>query len=176
MMYDFQISDANVGQTIGPQDGYLVSLVMQTPPSRYEVPDFNAAAQQYTSGYFVLRGSGDTQNIYCSLTGFVSPLLVRDHSLNYRGDPKVACVPKGSVWSVTLSDQPNPRAPLATPGWAPSYQFAGGLGYKHVPPGWKPPGDPPPPPPPPKVMHRPPPDPPQAFRPLWARTATSAAN
>jgi hypothetical protein len=66
MMYDFQISDANVGQTIGPQDGCLVSLVMQTPPSRYEVPDFNAAAQQYTSGYFVLRGSGDTRNIYCS--------------------------------------------------------------------------------------------------------------
>jgi hypothetical protein len=172
-MFDFTLDDQSVGQTIGPANGFLVSLIMTTPPSKYEVPDHSAAAQQFTSGYFVLRASGDTQNIYCSLTGFISPVLARDHSLAYRGDLKVVCVPKGSTWSVTLSDVPNPRAP---PPAIIGVQFGGGFGYKHIPPWWQPPGDPPPRPPPPKVMYRPPPGPPQVFRPLWARTAASAAN
>jgi hypothetical protein len=31
-------------------------------------------------------------------------------SLGYRGDLMVVCVPKGSVWNLTLSDQPIVRA------------------------------------------------------------------
>lgn len=79
--------------------------------------------------------------------GSLGDIVMGNASIDYRGDLIVACVPRGSTWSVTLSDVPNPSAPLATPGWAPGCQFAGGFGFKHIPPWWVPPGGPPPPPP-----------------------------
>jgi hypothetical protein len=103
-LFDFTLDDQSVGQTIGPANGFLVNLTLQTPPSVYETPDHNPATQQYKSGYFVLRGSGDTQNLYCSLTGYVSNAVVRSHGLGYRGDLVAICVPRGSTWLLTLSD------------------------------------------------------------------------
>jgi hypothetical protein len=104
MLTDFTITDADIGRTIGPRDGFLVSLTMTAPPSVYETPDASAATQQFTSGYFTLRGSGDTQNLYCSLTGHLSKFLIANHSLGYRGELVVMCVPRGSQWSITVSD------------------------------------------------------------------------
>jgi hypothetical protein len=104
MLTDFTITDADIGRTIGPRDGFLVSLTMAVAPSVYEVPDANPATQQFKSGYFTLRGSGDVRNLYNSLTGGLSPVLIQNHSLAYHGDLKVVCVPRGSTWSITLSD------------------------------------------------------------------------
>jgi hypothetical protein len=104
MMYDFQISDADVGRNLGVADGFLINLIMTQPPTVYETPDHNPATQQFKSGYFTLRGSGDTQNLYCSLTGHLSTFLVANHSLAYHGNLVVVCVPRGSTWSITVSD------------------------------------------------------------------------
>jgi hypothetical protein len=104
MMFDFTIDDQSVGQTIGPSNGFLVNLRMTQPPSVYETPDHNPGTQQFKSGYFVLRGSGDTRNLYCSLTGHFSYVLVQNNSLGYRGDLAVVSLPRGSTWSLTLSD------------------------------------------------------------------------
>lgn len=38
MMTDFQIDDTMAGQAIGPQNGFLVSLRLTTPPPKYETP------------------------------------------------------------------------------------------------------------------------------------------
>jgi hypothetical protein len=102
----FTVDETYIGATIGPPDGYLVSLTMTKPPSVYEVPDANPATQQFTSGYFTLRGSRDTCNLYNAMTGHVSKFLIANHSLGYRGDLRVMGVPKGSVWELTLSDIP----------------------------------------------------------------------
>jgi hypothetical protein len=61
---DFVIDDTMMGQTIGPPHGYLVSLVVTTPPKVYEVPEWNPGTQRWTRGYFVLRGSGDFRDLF----------------------------------------------------------------------------------------------------------------
>jgi hypothetical protein len=48
---------------------------------------------------------------HCSSDFPPSRILIQNHSLAYRGALEVVCVPKGSEWSLTLSDVPNPRAP-----------------------------------------------------------------
>ena len=63
MMFDFTIDESSIGHTIGPPDGYLVTLSMTRAPSRHEVPDHNPSIQQFTSGYFTLRTSRATQNL-----------------------------------------------------------------------------------------------------------------
>jgi hypothetical protein len=116
--FDFVIDDQSVGQTIGPQDGFLVSLVVTQPPLKYVVADWDEGKMQWKSGYLQLRGSGDSQNIFCSNPhqwGYLSKFLVQNHSLGYRGGLVVVCVPKGAVFSLTLSDIPNDKTLLATP-------------------------------------------------------------
>jgi hypothetical protein len=164
--FDFTVDETNIGQTIGPANGYLVNLT-RTQAGPYDPAQWSAAKQQWLTGRFVLRGSGDVKDLVCIDTqhgggwashGGLGDIVWGDANIAL-ADLIVACVPRGSAWTVTLSDVPNPRAPLTTPGWAPGYQFAGGFGFKHIPPWWQPPGGPPPPPPPPKVMYRPPPGP-----------------
>ena len=132
-MFDFTIDESSIGQTIGPTDGFLVNLIMTAPPV-HEVPRWDEGKLRWVAGYFTLRGSRDVRDLYCSQTGFATNVLVRNHSLGYRGDLAVVSAPRGSTWSITLADAPNPRVPLPTPGWAPTYQFAGGFGYKFAPP------------------------------------------
>jgi hypothetical protein len=79
--------------------------------------------------YLSLRGSRDVRDFVCALpqsnsgafswSGRVGSLFI-NRSEPYRGDLIVVAVPNGSQWQITLSDQPNVRAP--TPSWAP-YAF-----------------------------------------------------
>jgi hypothetical protein len=55
----FTITDADVGTTIGPPDGFVTDLAMTQPPPVYEVPEWDEGRQVWTAGYFILRGSGD---------------------------------------------------------------------------------------------------------------------
>lgn len=83
--FDFTLDETSIGQTIGPPDGFLVSLVMTTPPVNDGPPRWNEGSRRWVSGYFVLRGSGDTRDLYCARSGFVSNVLIQDHSLGYSG-------------------------------------------------------------------------------------------
>ena len=60
--------------------------------------------------------------------------LVINSSLSYRGALEVVCVPKGSQWSLTLSDVPNPRAPTRVgPGGPHVFNQADGSWGGHKP-------------------------------------------
>jgi hypothetical protein len=80
------------------------------------------------SGYFVLRGNLDIRDLICLSPqsgdgGGPDGVMVANHSLGYRGELLVVAVPRGSTWSLTISDVENPRAPPPTPGWAPNGAF-----------------------------------------------------
>ncbi len=91
---------------------------MTTPPV-YEQPSFDEGKQKFTAGYFVLRGSGDYRDAICiqpttnagwaQWWGDEARSLVNS-SIAYRGQLTVVAVPRGSQWTLTLSDQPNVRA------------------------------------------------------------------
>ena len=110
---DFTITAADVGRVLGVPDGYLVNLAMIQGPVN-ETPSFEGK-QKLTSNYFVLRGSRDWCDLVC-----VSPVygggyaewrgstgnMVVSGSIRYSGDLAVVAVPRGTQWSLTLSDIP----------------------------------------------------------------------
>jgi len=95
-----------VGQSIGPKDGFLVSLEITTPPQgAYLIPDWSPATQRWTSAYLQLKGSRDVQSVFCynpAQGGHVSNLLIGNQSLSYSGDLQILCVPRGAVFELNL--------------------------------------------------------------------------
>jgi hypothetical protein len=113
VLTDFTITAADVGRALGVPDGYLVNLAMTQGPA-HETPSLDEGKQKFTSGYFVLRGSRDWRDLVC-----VSPVCCGGHAewgltgnmvvsggIRYSGDLVVVAVPRGSQWSLTLSDLP----------------------------------------------------------------------
>jgi hypothetical protein len=115
---EFTLTDADMGRALGVPDGFLVNLSVTAVPKGYEAPEWNPGTQRWTRGYLQLRGSGDSQNIFCaspSSWGFVSKTLVINQSLGYLGDLVVVCLPRGAVFELTLSDQPIDRTLKTSP-------------------------------------------------------------
>lgn len=104
------ITDANIGQVIGPADGFLVSLRMTTPPI-YEVPEGDDGSGVWKRGVLQLRGSRSVRDLYCNSVVQNGFSAVAGHSLGYRGDLIVRCVPRGGAFALTLSDLPVARRP-----------------------------------------------------------------
>ena len=103
-----------MGQTIGPPDGFVVNL-KRTKAGPFDPVGFSEAKQQFTNGRFVLRASGEFRNLMCIDTqsdgGWASQYsstagVLTNASIGYRGELMVVCVPKGSVWEISLSDVP----------------------------------------------------------------------
>lgn len=116
--FDFQIDNSMVGQSVGPPDGFLVSLRLTTTPPVYETPSGDDGSGLWRRGYFQIRGSRDYRDLFCgspSSWGYFSSDLVANRSLAYRGNLTILCVPKSSVFSLTLSDQP--YVPPPPPPW-----------------------------------------------------------
>jgi hypothetical protein len=112
------INDRSVGLAIGPQNGFLVNLRMTQGPAKYQVPDGDDGRGVWLNGYLQLRGSADHRDLYCaspSSWGYLSKLLVGNQSLGYHGDLIIRGVPRGSEFSVTLSDIAIDRTLLANP-------------------------------------------------------------
>jgi hypothetical protein len=108
MLYDFTITDTFIGQTIGPNVGFLVDLKQVRGPSRYIAPAFDEGRQHWVSGYFQIRGALDHRDLVCVCPS-QSPsapfgTYVINKSIAYRGALTVLCVPVGSEWRMTLSD------------------------------------------------------------------------
>jgi hypothetical protein len=127
--FDLTLDDQSVGQIIGTPDGFLVGLAMTQGPSDASVPpSWDEGRRLWTSGYFVLRGSLDLRDLIClhpasggsyAWDGPIGHMLVNGN-LGFRGDLIVQSVPRGSTWSITLSDVPNPRpADTTWPTWSP---------------------------------------------------------
>jgi hypothetical protein len=126
--FDYTLDETSIGMTIGPPNGFVVNLT-RTQAGPYDPPQWSEGRQRWKAGRFVLRGSNDVRDLVCIDTqhgggwashGGLSDIVMGDASIDYAGDLEIVCVPKGSTWTITLSDVPNPRAPLPTPGWAPA--------------------------------------------------------
>jgi hypothetical protein len=127
----YQISDADVGTTIGPQNGFVTGLTMLSPPTVFETPDWDPGRQWFKSGYFTIRGEGDLRPIFNAQigagVGHFSYWGGEAHSIvdgNFlKGALKIVSVPKGSTWLVSVSDIPRnfsgsnyvPHAPPPAP-------------------------------------------------------------
>ena len=120
----YVITDADVGRVLPITDGFLTNLTMTAPPPVYEVPSSDEGKQICTAGYFVLRGSGDNRDAVCITPagggGFAqwqksNANMVVNRCIGYRGGLIVVAVPKGSSWSVTLSDAPVVASPTDPP-------------------------------------------------------------
>jgi hypothetical protein len=113
VLTDFTITAADVGRALGVPDGYLVNLVMTQGPA-HETPSVDEGKQKLTSGYFVLRGSRDWRDLVCVSRICAGPAewleltgnMVVSGGIRYSGDLVVVAVPRGSQWSLTLSDIP----------------------------------------------------------------------
>lgn len=117
-MFDFVINDQSVGQSVGPASGYLVSLRMTQGPPVYQTPEGDDGRGVWTRSYLQLRGSGDLRDLYCACPaqgGVAGNVLVQSQSLRYHGDLTIVACPRGSAFSLTLSDVPNVRTPTS---WA----------------------------------------------------------
>ena len=110
--FDFVIDETFMGTTIGPVDGFVVSL-KRTKAGPFDPPAFDEGKQRWTNGRFVLRGSREFRNLVCIDTqsggganggGYENVLL--SASIGYWGELQIICIPKGSVWEITLSDVP----------------------------------------------------------------------
>jgi hypothetical protein len=108
-----------MGATIGPVDGFVVSL-KRTKAGPFDPPSFDESRQQFTSGRFVLRGSRDFRNLFCIDTqsdgGWASQYgntasVLTSASIGYWGELQIICIPKGSVWEIQLSDIPYKAVP-----------------------------------------------------------------
>ena len=141
MKTDFTITDADIGRVLPITDGYLVNLTRtaSTPPG-FEIIQWDEGRQRFKAGRFVLRGTGDFRDLCCidtqsgvSMQHGRSDAAWTNANIGYRGGLEVVCVPRGSQWSLTISDIPNQRSAPATSGWAPTGAFGDGSGFKHPP-------------------------------------------
>ena len=124
--FNFIIDETFVGATSGPVDGFVVNL-KRTQAGPYDPPAFSEAKQQWTAGRFVLRGSRDFRNLMCidtqsdgywaSQYGNTAGVLT-SASVSYPGELQIICIPKGSVWEITLSDIPYVPPPPSLPWWS----------------------------------------------------------
>lgn len=105
-LFEYLIDDSSIGAVLDPPNGFLSSL-RRTQAGIREEPQFSASLQRWTSGYFVLRASGKSQNLIVGPSdGIPSMIWAAGASYGYHGALKVVAVPRGSEWQLTLSDQP----------------------------------------------------------------------
>jgi hypothetical protein len=110
MLYDLTLTDADIGKTIGPPGGGFLVDLKQTQSGPSELAQATPAGVWKTM-YLQLRGSLDHRDLYCAIpsqnfmnwSGATKYLIV-DHSLDYHGDLKILCVPKGAMFEIALSD------------------------------------------------------------------------
>jgi hypothetical protein len=117
MLTDFTIDGPSVGQIIGPENGYVVSLsrARSTATGPREMAQFDQGRQIWRSGRLVLRASRESRNLFCVDTdsgpGWATwrgdvAVVTENSSIGFRGNLKVVCVQRGSIWNLTLSDVP----------------------------------------------------------------------
>ena len=124
--FDFTLDETSVGAALEPADGFTVNLRMSVPPNPEQVA-WHPLERIHTAAFFTLRGEGDgglpfaLRNLI-SYNASANPLAAwgdiwRNASVPYKGKLLVESVPRGSQWSLRLSDQPNPRAAPKDPAW-----------------------------------------------------------
>jgi hypothetical protein len=110
---DFILDDTMVGTVLPVADGYLTDLRRTQSP--VDQPALCAPDGTWLSGKFQIRGENDIRDLICtdsldvgSWSGGVKTLIANS-SLPYKGGLVIRALPKGAVFSLTLSDAPIQR-------------------------------------------------------------------
>jgi hypothetical protein len=114
----FTLDETFVGQVLGPPDGYITDLSMTQPPTSIENPYYDEGERRWKAGYFQLRATGENYDHICfdprsngaamSWAGGTGWLFT-NRNVAYRGNLIALAIPRGSVWSLVLSDIPVAR-------------------------------------------------------------------
>jgi hypothetical protein len=124
--FDYTISDANIGSVLPVTDGFVVNLT-RTQAGPYDLAQWDEGRGVWKTGRLVLQGSRDYKPLITIDTqsggGWASSWGHRDGvltnaSVPYLGELMIVCVPKLSIWTLTLGDQPYVRQPTA---WPPAW-------------------------------------------------------
>jgi hypothetical protein len=112
---EFTLTDADVGKIIGPSGGFLVNL-SRVSAGPFDPPSFDPGKRIWTAGRLVLKGTLDHRDLVCcdsqsggGVNGLGYPTLWVNSSIGYHGQLMIVCIPRQSVWALTLSDQPYVR-------------------------------------------------------------------
>jgi hypothetical protein len=103
-LFDYEITDADIGRALDPPSGFLVENRQIRPTSVYVAPyGYNGI---WASGYFQIRGALDQRDLVCvnRSQGPAWDGHITGRSIAYHGLLKILCVPVGSMWKMTLSD------------------------------------------------------------------------
>lgn len=119
MLTDYTLDELSIGSVLPVQNGYVANLArtQAPPPGLNETAQWDEGKQRWTAGRLVLRGEGDRRDLFCidaTHGGWASfdrdqAFVITGGSFPYRGGLKIICVPRGSEWSLTLSDMPVAR-------------------------------------------------------------------
>jgi hypothetical protein len=115
MLFNYTLDESSIGTVLPVPDGFLTELrrTQAPPPGAGEMPQWDSGRMRWKAGRFALKASGDFQHLVSlALTDIVpSGVWAQGASIQYRGDLEVVCVPRGSIWSLTLTDTPVVRPP-----------------------------------------------------------------
>ena len=113
--------DADVGLGLQPEDGWVMSLKMTTPPIYETSVDWDPSRGIAKTRSICLQGAYDLRPIYNSdivtspaLSGLWGPdgyIAFLNTNFPYAGALVIVSCPKGSQWEIGLSDFANPRKP-----------------------------------------------------------------
>ena len=112
--FDYVIDDSFIGSALPVTNGYIVNLT-RTKAGPSELAQWDEGRGVWKAGRFVLKGSRDYKPLItidsANGGGWASSWGHRDGvlanaSVPYLGDLEIICVPRGSIWSITLSDAP----------------------------------------------------------------------
>ena len=91
-------------------DGYITDLSMTRSPSVYETPSFNFGC--WSSGFFTLRDNSWRRDVISFSPTSSIPYsgsrrdIIVNNSVRYVSSLQVISVPRGAVFSITISDVP----------------------------------------------------------------------
>ena len=103
-LFEYEVDDTFIGKTLTPENGFLVDCKQVRPASHYVAPyGYNGV---WVTGYFQIRGAFDQRDLICVCPAQSPawPGYVVGRSIFYQGGLRILCVPKGSLWRMTLSD------------------------------------------------------------------------
>lgn len=104
----FTVDQTTVGTTIGPDDGWITSVEMLSPPTRYDNAAFRSDRRAWASGYFSLSDADDRKHMVRNLICVEQNNICKSFtslSIGYRGGLLIRSVPFGSIWQIVVSDQ-----------------------------------------------------------------------
>jgi hypothetical protein len=105
----FTITSADVGTVLPVANGWITTLSMTTPPTRYDNAVFKSDRSAWASGYFSVCGENDYEHLIRNLICIEQNNPCKRFiglSIGYEGGLLVRSVPFGSQWEIVLSDQP----------------------------------------------------------------------